>query len=69
MRSSGATRPITVRVHPDALRRIMRKRRLRTQSDAINTLIAEEDERLRAWKVLVDSANVAARDDFDDRLL
>jgi hypothetical protein len=68
--TKAATRSITVRLRrPEALRRIMRQRRLRTQSDVINTLIAEEVERLRSWKALEESAGAADRDGFDDRLL
>jgi hypothetical protein len=51
------------------LRKIMRGRHLRTQSATINTLIAEEAERLRALAVLNETAASADPDDFDDRLL
>lgn len=64
-----SSKPITVRVDPAALHRIMRTRRLRTQSEAINTLIAEEGERLRAWAALDATVEIARRGDFDDRLL
>ena len=63
------TTPVTVRVRRSALREIMRKRRWNTQSDAINTLIAEEQERQRAWAALKATAGSAGRNDFNDRLL
>lgn len=63
------TKAITVRVQLKDLRKIMRGRHLQTQSAAINTLIAEEAERLHALSVLDETAGSAGPRDFDDRLL
>lgn len=47
----------------------MRARKAETQSQLINTLLAEEEERLEAERVLRETTGVAAGADFDDRLL
>jgi hypothetical protein len=47
----------------------MRARRLPTQSELINTLLEEEEERLRSERVLRETAGTARGSDFDDRLL
>ena len=60
---------ITVRVPAARVRQLMRARRITTQSELINTLLAEEQERLSSQRVLRDTAGVAGRSDFDDRLL
>lgn len=62
-------RPITVRVAEARLRRLMRARKVATQSELINTLLAEEEERLRSHVVLRETAGSARSGDFDDRLL
>ncbi|MBK8101463.1 MAG: hypothetical protein IPK26_30650 [Planctomycetes bacterium] len=63
------TKPITVRVAVDELRFLMRRRKSPTQSDLINTLLAEEVERTRSHAVLMDSTGTVVAADFDDRLL
>ena len=65
----AANRPITVRVSEPRLRKLMRARRVATQSDLINTLLAEEEERLRSHGVLRETARTARARDVDDRLL
>ena len=44
-------------------------RRIGTQSELINRLVMEEDERLRSHRALRAGAGVARARDFDDRLL
>lgn len=65
----GTRRAVTVRVSEPRLRSLMRARKVKTQSDLINTLLAEEEERLRSHRVLRASAGAAKRGDVDDRLL
>jgi len=47
----------------------MRARRVATQSELINTLLAEEEERLRSHAVLRETAGTARTRDVDDHLL
>jgi hypothetical protein len=47
----------------------MRARKVRSQSELINTLLAEEEERLRSHRVLRDTVHTVKRADIDDRLL
>ena len=63
----AANRAITVRVSEARLRKLMRARRVATQSELINTLLAEEEGRLRSHAVLRVTAGTAPRD-ADDRL-
>ena len=60
---------MTVRVPEATLRKVMRGRKAETQSQLINTLLAEEEERLEAERVLRETTGVASGVDFDDRLL
>ena len=62
-------RAVTVRVSEPRLRKLMRARKARTQSDLINTLLAEEEERLRSHRALHATAGAAKPGDLDDRLL
>lgn len=66
---STAKTAITVRLPAARVRQLMRARRSATQSELINTLLAEEEERLSSQKVLRETAGVARASDFDDRLL
>jgi hypothetical protein len=68
-KAAPRTRAITVRVPEATLRRVMRGRRVSTQSELINTLLSEEEERLDALRVLAETSGSVAADDFDDRLL
>ena len=65
----AARKAVTVRVSEPRLRRLMRARKARTQSDLINTLLAEEEERLRSHGVLRATAGTATRGELDGRLL
>jgi len=47
----------------------MRARKAATQSELINTLLAEEEERLRSHAVLRDTARTVRASDIDARLL
>ena len=65
----AAKRTVTVRVSEARLRKLMRARRVATQSELINTLLAEEEERLRSHALLRETARTARPGDVDDRLL
>ena len=60
---------ITVRVSEARLRKLMRARKAKTQSDLINTLLAEEEERLRSHQVLQETAGTVKASEINDRLL
>jgi len=60
---------LTVRIPEARLRRLMRARRAKTQSELINILLAEEEERLRSHQVLHETAGTVKRSSVDDRLL
>lgn len=62
-------RPITVRIAEARLRKLMRARKVATQTELINTLLVEEEERLRSHALLRETAGSARRGDLDDRLL
>jgi len=65
----GARRAITVRISEARLRKVMRARRVATQSELINTLLAEEEERLRSHNLLRDTASTARARDIDARFV
>ena len=65
----AAKRTVTVRVSEARLRKLMRARRVATHSELINTLLAEEEERLRSHAVLRGTAGTARTREVDDRLL
>lgn len=64
-----ARKALTVRVSEARLRKLMRARKAKTQSDLINTLLAEEEERPRSHKVLRDTAGTVKVSEINDRLL
>jgi len=64
-----ATRAIAVRISEVRLRKLMRVRKVATQSELINTLLAEEEERLRSHAVLRATARTVRAGDVDARLL
>ena len=64
-----ANRAITVRISEARLRKLMRARKVATQSELINTLLAEEEERLASHAVLRGTARTVRAGDVDDRLL
>ena len=59
----------TVRIPPPRIRQLMRARKVKTQAELINTLLAEEEERLRSHKVLRETAGRIKRSQIDDSLL
>ncbi len=65
----GASRAITVRISEARLRKVMRARKVATQSELINTLLAEEEERLRSHNLLRDTTSTVRARDIDARLL
>jgi hypothetical protein len=65
----AATRAITVRLSEVRLRKLMRARKVATQSELINTLLAEEEERLRSHALLRETEGSVLPADVDDRLL
>ena len=65
----AANRPITIRIAEARLRKLMRARRVATQSELINTLLAEEEERLRSHALLRNTARTVRARDVDDRVL
>jgi hypothetical protein len=65
----GVSRAITVRISEARLRKVMRARKVATQSELINTLLAEEEERLRSHNLLRDTASTLRPGDIDARLL
>jgi hypothetical protein len=60
---------ITVRVPESRVRGLMRARKLATQTELINTLLEEEEERIRSERALRETAGSVSRAGFDDRLL
>jgi hypothetical protein len=65
----AASRAITVRISEARLRKLMRARKAATQSELINTLLAEEEERLHSHAVLRETARTVRPADIDARLL
>ena len=65
----AARKALTVRIPEARLRKLMRARQVKTQSELINTLLAEEEERLRSHQVLRDTAGTVEPADIDARLL
>ena len=49
------SKALTVRILEARLRKLMRARKAKTQSDLINTLLAEEEERLHSHQILRDT--------------
>jgi hypothetical protein len=60
---------LTVRIPEARLRKLMRARKAKTKSDLINTLLVEEEERLRSHRVLRETAGAVKASDINDRLL
>jgi len=63
------SKTLTVRIPEARLRKLMQTRKAKTQSDLINTLLAEEEERLRSHQVLRNTANTLKPSEINDRLL
>jgi hypothetical protein len=68
-RAARTKKPITVRVPVARLRKLMRARKAATQSDLINTLLTEEEERLESEQLLRETTGSAGAGDLDDRFL
>jgi len=68
---SKQTKAVTVRLPLTKLRRVMRALRLTTQTELLQSLLDEADERITSLAALRASVGVAGngKDDFDDRLL
>jgi hypothetical protein len=64
-----ATKAVSVRIPEVKLRRVMRKRRLKSRSRLINALVDEEDERIRSREAHHRIFGAGRRAEFDDRLL
>jgi len=60
---------VTVRIPESRLRRLMRARKVKSQSDLINSLLAEEEERLKSHRVLRETEGTARLSEIHDRLL
>lgn len=65
----GQRKAITVRIPETRLQRLMRARKAKSQSDLINTLLIEEEERLRSHRVLRGTEGTAKPSEIDDRFL
>ena len=61
--------PVTVRIPRPRLRQLMRARKVKSQSELINTLLEEEEERLKSHQVLRETQGKLKRSAVDDRLL
>ena len=60
---------VTVRIPAPRLRQLMRARKVKSQSELINALLAEEEERLKSHRILLATQGKLKRTDVDDRLL
>jgi len=65
----AASKAVTVRVPLARLRKLMRARKATTQSELINGLLAEEEDRLRSHRALRETAGTARASEIHDRLL
>jgi hypothetical protein len=63
------SKALTVRIPEAPLRKLMRARKAKTQSDLINTLLTEEEKRLHSHQVLRDTAGTLKPSKINDRLL
>jgi hypothetical protein len=59
---------ITVRIPEPRLRQLMRARKVKSQSELINTLLEEEEERVKSHQVLRETQGKLKRSMVDDRL-
>ena len=65
----GASKAVTVRIPGPRLRRLLRARKLKSQSALINTLLTEEEERLKSHRALRETEGTAKPSEIHDRLL
>lgn len=68
-KTMDARKAITVRIPQARLQRLMRIRKAKSQSDLLNNLLAEEEERLFSHRALRDTHGTAKRTEVDGRLL
>jgi hypothetical protein len=62
-------KPVTLRIPRPRLRQLMRARKVKSQSELINTLLEEEEERLKSHQVLRETQGKLMRSAVVDRLL
>jgi len=67
-RMEHKTKAVTVRISVPLLRRLMKLRKAKTQSELINTLLAEEEERINSHRVLRATAGTVKPSSINDRL-
>jgi hypothetical protein len=60
---------VTVRIPQHRLRQLMRARKVASQSELINTLLAEEEERLKSHRVLRETEGKVKLSEIHDRFL
>lgn len=60
---------VTVRIPQLRLRHLMRARNCKSQSELINALLAEEEERLKSHRVLRATQGKVKRSEVNDRFL
>ena len=65
----AGSRAITVRISDSRLRKLMRARKAATQSELINTLLSEEEERVRSHALLRATAGTVRAKNLDARFL
>jgi hypothetical protein len=65
----AGSKAVTVRIPESRLRRLMRARKAKSQSDLINSLLAEEEERIKSHRVLRETEGTARPSEIHDRLL
>jgi len=65
----AARKAVTVRIPATRLRRLMRARKFKSQSELVNTLLAEEEERIKSHQAICETAGTARPSEIHDRLL
>jgi len=66
---SDETKAMSMRLPVARVKRLMRLRKAPTATALVDTLLAEEEERLRALKVLKESEGKTSESDWDESLL
>jgi hypothetical protein len=62
-------RSVSVRLFVSELTRLMRERRIKSQSELIQSLVSEDLERIRSHRAIREFVRRARVEDFDARLL
>lgn len=65
----AARKAVTVRILQSRLRHLMRVRNYKSQSELINALLAEEEERLKSHRILRETQGKLKKSEVNDRLL